>query len=220
MAEEGNYKRRPAMDVRILILGSVMMALIRASLADNIKVEYFNTTTLKCDNSKLNITTNPGNAANIQAKYWILPSGEKIDNTSISKIQRGKLAWIISDWFDFSLTITDVNDEDFGMYYCVIVRNNYQVDVIPKGLNIDGPDYSKLIKRYRHNAMVGGIAAGSLFVIICGACLIHHFRYSSKRTDRKEGIELDGGCYDNEAVNASDGLKPYVKAEVETSEKL
>ncbi|XP_069131546.1 uncharacterized protein [Argopecten irradians] len=195
------------------VLG-VMVVFIPVVMGDNIKVEYYNTTTLACDNNDLNITTVPSNADNIKAKYWILPSGERIDNTSTAKMKKGELSWSISDWSNYNLIVRNVDDEDFGFYYCVIVRDNYHVDVVQKGLNIDGPDYSKLLKRYRHNAMIGGIAAAVLFVVICGACLIDHFRYSSKKgRDRKEGLELDGGYYDNAAVDGVNG-------QIEATEKL
>ncbi|XP_033743222.1 uncharacterized protein LOC117329395 [Pecten maximus] len=211
-----SVNNRATMDVRTLC--SVMMVLIPVIVADNVKVEYYSTTTFKCDSMDLNITTIPSNANNIQAKYWILPSGERIDNTSTSEMKKGELSWSISDWSNYSLTVRNVDDDDFGLYYCIIVRTNYHLDVVQKGLNIDGPDYSKLMERYRHNAMIGGIAAAVLFAVICGACLINHFRYSSKRSkDRKEGLELDGGYYDNAAADSGiDG----VKGNVEATEKL
>ncbi|OWF41292.1 uncharacterized protein LOC110462693 isoform X2 [Mizuhopecten yessoensis] len=210
------------MDVRTLTLCCLLAVLLPVSLTDNVKVEYFTTVTLACDNRDLNITTIPGNGGDIQAKYWILPSGEKIDNTSTAKMQKGKLSWTISDWFNYSLTVTNVNDEDFGVYYCVLVMPNYHVEIVQKGLNVDGPDYSKLIERYRHNAMIGGIAAAVLFIVICGACLINHFRYSSKRSKNgKEGGELDGGYYDNAAVDpGTEGGKTNGQHDIETSEKL
>lgn len=216
------------MDVHIRTVGRIFMLLVFSQLntaKDNVQVEYFTTTTLVCDNLSLNLTTTPSNGANIQAKYWILPSGQKIDNTSVAEMRKGERAWAISDWSSYNITITSVDDEDFGVYYCVIVRNNYNVDIVKKGINEDGPDYRKLMERYRHNAMIGGIAAAVLFIIICGSCLLHHFRYGKKKSKaKKEGLELDsnspGGRYYDNAATVDDSDDNKDSKWIEESAKL
>ncbi|XP_062615737.1 uncharacterized protein LOC134277421 [Saccostrea cucullata] len=176
----------------------------------NIKVEYFSSATLPCDNKDLNFTMNPGGQSGVASKYWILPTGSLVDNTSKSDlVEKNVYRWTLSENFsNFNLTINRVNDEDFGMYICVIVFRDSTIKIVRRGLNLDGADFSKLEEKYKENAIIGGIAAACLFVVFSAACVIWQCRYSSreKRT-QKEGLEKGDPtekAFDNSAIEVDE----------------
>lgn len=131
---------------------------------------------------------NPVNYARVVNQYWILPGGSMIDNTSHSDmVETNVYRWSISKT-NFNLTINRVDDDDFGMYTCVVVFDDHQVKIVRRGLNMDGADFSKLQETYRENAIIGGIAAACLFAVFSSACVIWHCRFSSRQKE-KEGLE-------------------------------
>ena len=175
------------------------LCLVTLSLAADVQVEYFTSVNLECDNNDLNLTYS--NQFNVVKKYWILPSGDVINADSTPPIVKAKPQWTLStDFSRFNLTLNRVDDADFGVYRCIVVYNNNSIAVVSQGLNIDGPYYGHLAERYRKNAIVGGIAAGVLFVVIGGSCLIWQLRYS-QRKNKKEGLETDFDNVSNGKVN-------------------
>ncbi|XP_061163793.1 uncharacterized protein LOC133172950 [Saccostrea echinata] len=183
---------------------------VHTGYSQNIKVEYFSSATLPCDNKDLNFTMNPSKQTGVVSKYWILPTGSLVDNTSTSDMVASNVyRWTVSEIFtNFNLTINRVNDDDFGMYICVVVYSNSSIEIVRRGLNLDGADFSKLEEKYKENAIIGGIAAACLFVVFSASCVIWQCRYSSreKRT-QKEGVEKGDPAekaFDNSAIEVEE----------------
>lgn len=172
--------------------------------AENIKVEYFKPATLPCDDIRYNISTSTNST--IKKKYWILPTGKRIDQNSEAPVLLGQIEqWKISASPNFTITLNKVDDIDFGYYYCIVVYDNYSILAIQQGLNIDGADFSSLIEQYKHNAMIGGIAAAVLFGTIAGLCIVWNFRFSKKKgASSKDTSEVNGygaqSYHDNQAA--------------------
>ena len=86
----------------------------------------------------------------------------------------------------------NINHVDFGWFYCVILWDNYHylVDSVKVGLNVDGALYDELSEKYRQSALTGGLAAGSVFIILFLSCLIWHYRYGKResKTVVKEAV--------------------------------
>ena len=59
------------------------------------------------------------------------------------------------------------------------------------GLNIDGADFSELIKQYEENAIVGGVAAATMLVLVGGACLLWNCRYANRHFPDDEGDVIE-----------------------------
>ena len=172
--------------------------------AEDFHLEYYTDLTLNCGETEYNFTnTNPA------TKYWLLPNGDFMTET----VPENKRIAIGADMSNFTLTITKLDDPDFGWYYCIIVWTDHSIDRIRHGVNVDGPFYGDLLDKYRHNAMIGGIAAGSLFVLLAGSCIIWHCRYRG-RDDRSKVVDdldkaiegFDVNAYDNMAADV-DGTK-------------
>lgn len=182
-----------------------LCCLLHVVYGQNIKVEYYSRATLQCDNDKLNLSSS--NQADVVSKTWILPNGNTVDNTSKSDmVERNVPRWTLSENFaNFNLTLNRVDDDDFGMYTCIVVFKNDKIKVVQRGLNVDGADFSKLLETYRKNAITGGIAAACLFAVFAASCVIWHCRYSSRREkdQNKEGLETGDPAmktFDNAAV--------------------
>lgn len=169
----------------------------------DIMVEYYTSVNLPCDDYTLNYTTNNRNRQDmIKHKFWILPSNEIVDNQTVRKNIE-----LSTSWENFSLTIQRINDADFGYYTCIIVTDNVLLTKsVRRGVNIDGPSFGDLDSKYRHNAMVGGIAAAIMFVLIGSTCLIWNFRFARKM-DRQDMKLKVGSPYEEVKVE-----NPYINA--------
>lgn len=119
-------------------------------------IEYFERVDLNCAkfSSKKDVIQN------VQA--WILPSGEVWrhgDNMPGRHI-------VIRD-NGFILTIDRLDDGDFGIYYCIVNAGPNTTNVIRIGVNVDGPYFGPtFMEEVKHDAMVGGIAAGCTVVLL------------------------------------------------------
>lgn len=177
-----------------------MLACLVAGIVvcDELQLEYYTSAQFECDDTMYNFTS----SADIKHRYWLLPSGELIvTNTSDAHIT-------IDD--NFALTVDKIEDEDFGHYFCLLVRDDFTVDRIVHGLNTGGPFYGDLFEKYTQKAMIGGIAAGTLFVIVAGSCLVWTFRHRQRDQRNRAVDELD------KTINGFD-MKSYdnVGADVE-----
>ncbi|KAL3878667.1 hypothetical protein ACJMK2_030998 [Sinanodonta woodiana] len=198
------------------IIFTILVTCILPSLtkSENIMLEYYKDVTFECDDLQINVST----ISPPPKMHWILPSGKVIsdDFQNTSHIHLGG---------SMNLTIQKIDDEDFGRYFCVIVFKNQTINVVSHGLNVDGPFYGDLLERYRHNAMIGGIAAAVLFVVIAAFCVVYHFRYVVKKGGDKGIEEIDGyntKVYDNIALEM-EITKPAVNGDTATdveNEKL
>ena len=198
--------------MKVLLLPLVFVV----CMGDEYHLEYYAELTISCDETEYNFThTNPAN------KYWLLPDGNLIHETDDKRMAVGK------DMTNFTLTLKRLDDHDFGWYYCIIVWNDHSVSQIRHGVNIDGPYYGDLLERYRHNAMIGGIAAAILFAILAGSCIIWHCRYQ-KHDDGNQAVEdldkaidgFDTKAYDNMALDRDDARKEYINNVSEQDDKL
>jgi hypothetical protein len=52
------------------------------------------------------------------------------------------------------------------------------------GVNVDGADFSELEEQYRHNAIVGAIAAAVMVVAIGGCCAVWNYRYARRLREK------------------------------------
>ncbi|WAQ97884.1 hypothetical protein MAR_022257 [Mya arenaria] len=172
------------------------------ALGTELQIEYYEPAHIDCDHTAYNFTSDK----TIMEQYWLLPNGNIIQSSSNKSDNH------IVMYQNFSITINKISDQDFGYYYCLLVRSDYSVDRIVHGLNTDGPYYGDLLKKYTHKAMIGGIAAGTLFVVLAGCCVVWQFHYH-RRARRNEAVdELD------KTINGYD-LKAYdnVGLEVEAN---
>ena len=191
---------------------------LHASLAEEYQLEYYTELTLSCDVTEYNFThSNPA------SKYWLLPDGNLTRETD----DNNKRMVVGKDMTNFTLTLKRLDDPDFGWYYCIIVWNDNSVSHIRHGVNIDGAFYGDLLDRYRHNAMIGGIAAAILFVILAGSCIVWHCRYH-KRDDGNQAMEdldkaidgFDTRAFDNMALEKDGAPKEYINTVSEQDDKL
>ena len=182
----------------------ILFALVCHCMAVNIQVEYYTEVILDCDETEYNFTQ-----SNPASKYWLLPDGNLTKETNPSN----KNVLIGTDMSNLTLTIKRLDDSDFGWYYCIIVWNDHTLDKIRHGVNVDGAYFGDLLEKYRHNAMIGGIAAAILFAILAGSCIIWHCRY--RRNDaRNQAVDdldkaiegFDTKVYDNMGAEM-DGIK-------------
>ncbi|KAK3099604.1 hypothetical protein FSP39_006926 [Pinctada imbricata] len=168
-------------------LAAVLVVTISFCFSTNIEVEYFAEAVVECD---LNLTnTHHGSPV---SKYWILPSGDVINNQSVSPIVKNMNQWTVSqDFENFNLTLHRVDDVDFGIYRCVVVFTDYHIHVASQGVNVNGAYFGELEEKYQKSAIIGGIAAGCLFVVVGGSCLIWQYRYSKRKNEEKDRKEID-----------------------------
>lgn len=119
-------------------------------------IEYFERVDLDC--AKFNFNTDV--IQSVQA--WILPSGDVWKPGSA--LQGSHI--VIRD-NGFVLTIDRIDDDDFGVYYCIVGTGVNRTDVIKIGINVDGPYFGpSFMEEIKHNAMVGGIAGGCALVLL------------------------------------------------------
>ena len=166
------------------------------SVKRDITVPYFDNVPMVCDDISLNLTSRH-QTVNHQVKSisWILPDGTTITKDSLHKPNAHRPKYVFSSpkedvpqpqadaFASYNLTVLNVDDDNFGYYTCVIVHDDLSISVVRWGLNIDGADFSELMDTYRENAIIGGIAAAGMLVLVGGACLIWNFRYANRRGD-------------------------------------
>ncbi|RUS75252.1 hypothetical protein EGW08_016987 [Elysia chlorotica] len=185
----------------------------------HIKVPYFDTVSMTCDHPLLNVSTSPSDVLSIA---WVLPDGTnvhsvgdlnherytftglKVDPTS----QSGELSKALDL---YNLTASEIDEDQFGYFHCVVTfkTGNGPVAVIRWGLNVNGADFSELLEEYRDNALVGGIAAACLLLLIGGCCLFWNVRNSKQ--DQEMGEQSIGS--DNLKTNGAESAYPQLDNE-------
>lgn len=165
----------------------------------DLRQEYFTTAVFHCNKTEHNFT----NTSSVSARYWLLPNG-----SFVSGSHNGSHITVDSD---FTLTVNKIDDIDFGYYFCLFIRSDYTADNIKHGLNVDGPYFGDLAAIYSRKAMIGGIAGGSLFVILAGTCLVSQFGYHKRNQRNKAVDDLD------KAIDGYD-LKSYHNVGLEVDE--
>ncbi|XP_060605504.1 uncharacterized protein LOC132758003 [Ruditapes philippinarum] len=149
-----------------LALPELPLSLVRGENdAWNQNVEYFEKVDLDCAKFYKH------SAVIHSVKAWIMPSSDVWLTGSDTDVKDGQIAVRNNG---FLLSIARLDDEDFGVYYCIVDTGVNGTQVVKIGINVDGPYYGpELTKELKHDAMVGGIAAGCalvLFIILWLLC--------------------------------------------------
>nr|KAG5706273.1 hypothetical protein BaRGS_026055 [Batillaria attramentaria] len=77
---------------------------------------------------------------------------------------------------------------------------------------LDDDMFGKLEEQYRENAVIGAIAAAVMLVLVGGACIIWHFRYSKRNSARGDGSSIEDDPkadmkYRNQAFDGGDMIE-------------
>ena len=180
------------MAMLILLVLCLRLVFVTSHTTD-VKQEYFTTAVFPCEYDRYNFTSN----SPIKSKYWLLPNSTYLNRNHNTN---GSRVYIDAN---FTLTVQHIDDDDFGYYFCLLIRDDHSIDSIRLGLNTDGPYFGDLAAIYAKKAMIGAIAGGSLFLILAGSCLVNQFRYH-KRSQRNKAVDdldkaIDG--YDLKSYN-------------------
>ena len=139
---------------------------------------------------------------------WILPSGQLVRiNSLIKGHENVKLLRNGTE-----IEITDVDDVDFGVYYCIAKLNGNDW-VVKKGINIMGPYFGDLTAKYLPKAKTGAIAAGIAFFILSFLLLMY-----DKNQMKGEKV-YDDVCLVAEKENLEEGLDNIAMNIKETEEE-
>lgn len=173
-------------------VGGVMAA------TESYEAEYYTNVSLPC-NFTLHNLTYPGLVAPFK-KYWILPNA-----TIIPDLFPGDNKYsVISTSFDLRLFIRSIDDDDFGVYHCIMIWNDYdyKMDAIRVGLNEDGPYYKKKLEEFELNLIIGCASAGAVVLLVviitCVCCCIRRRAKKDKLgTSRNVSVySVDKRLYD------------------------
>jgi len=136
----------------------------------NILAEFGTNITLTCENDVYNATDD---ASLYAILYWItpdvnvIPVGEKWMNED--NVVLGEVEGTGSN-----MTLTKIDAIHFGFYYCIIeTKADNTLVVVKKAVNYKGPYFGEFMDNYYWNVIVGGSAAGAVFVILALACAIN-----------------------------------------------
>lgn len=149
---------------------------------------------LTCDNDVFN----PDRMPTGTTLLWTLPSGEIIrphdDHSKIDISSSGH--WIL---------VKHVQDEDFGVYNCLVFVQGNLTYSIRKGINIHGPYWGDLTKKYIPSVVAGAIAAAVTFAILSFLCfwyerhqgkgegLIDKYEATRRAEMNEDGGQVNGG---------------------------
>ena len=147
------------------------------------KVPYYSTVTLRCQED-------PAQPMGTGQVFWITPDNAVIQ-PSTPQSQLPANIVVPPGGHVSEINVTNVSDDSFGYYTCVMVTGSGEVMLARWGLNVDGADFSDLEEQYRRNAVIGAIAAAVMVVVVGGACLVWHFRYSRRGQLSGRGAEED-----------------------------
>lgn len=66
------------------------------------------------------------------SKIWIFLNGNIVDNIlKLDMVEWNVLRWILFEIFvNFNLILNRVDDDDFGMYICIVVFKNDKIKVV------------------------------------------------------------------------------------------
>ena len=147
--------------------------------AEFLHQEYFTDAILSCDTAENETNGNPLEVSN---RYWLLTDGSLVNKAS----QLDKQYTIDAN---FTLHISRISDENFGIYYCILVLNDSSLHMHRHGLNVDGASFDSLNQSYGTRAVAGVIAAASVFVLMLGLYIIYRVCFSKKAKRKKMILE-------------------------------
>ncbi|XP_071087871.1 uncharacterized protein [Haliotis cracherodii] len=78
-----------------------------------------------------------------------------------------------------TLMVKKIQNEDSGVYLCMVHRNSVFVQKINRAINLYQPTVRDKFDIYRNNVMVGGIAAAVFCVPLVLMCCIYKCRYKT-----------------------------------------
>ena len=168
----------------MLSLVLALSSLLRSTnaLTTKFQAAHKSNTTLFCNYPHFQMSVTPWQI------YWILPN-----ETVIQPWPKfpGDGKYKIGYPPAHNLTVMNLNHEDFGWYYCIILWDNYHylADSVKVGLNVDGALYDELTEEYKNKVITGSVAAGSVFVILCAGCAIWHYRFRENKPEPAEETE-------------------------------
>jgi len=110
-------------------------------------------------------------------KTWF-KHGRAGEITNGSDVTSGNSSSRLEITGDDELVISTVNDASAGIYFCKVSNATDELGTIVKGVNVNGPKKSG-IDKYRDNVITAVITGLSVLFIVCGGCLLDHFRYRS-----------------------------------------
>ena len=153
--------------------------------------------TFPCSNVPHHPKLNDGDSPiseNAQAYAWMLPNLTMVDcGISFDNIE-------ISDNCSH-LTVYNFEREDIGLYHCMLHQeDNDDIFMVKWGLNVRGPYFDDLWKKYDSNTLIAFSTAGIFTFLVIAICLIYQYRYIEDNSDEeaKEEDKSDG-FYDNMA---------------------
>ncbi|XP_045206675.2 uncharacterized protein LOC123558898 [Mercenaria mercenaria] len=171
------------LEIFVLLLSFCSMPKAVSSVEVEFKAEYYSNVTLVCDDTLL------GLPYTTYKKYWILPNGTALQWSYEPGNYSSRFS--VGESPGFNLTIANVDEDDFGWYYCVILWDNYiyLVHTIKVGLNVNGALYKELLDQYRKSAIIGLIAGAVTATVLGLFCLLYWCRYSEVNTENDEKRE-------------------------------
>ena len=181
----------------------------------NTKVPFFDTVSMTCDHPLLNIST----SSEVKSIFWIFPDGTNVhseanvdrnlytfSSQSIESYSPGQEPGAVLDLYN--LTALEIDEDQFGYYHCVVTYKSASrpATVIRWGLNVNGADFSDLLREYRRKAVIGGIAAACLLLLVGGCCLFWNVRNSKRDQEmEKENGDLNDLKTDIEVSPSAQG---------------
>ena len=167
------------------------------------QVEYFKAVQFTCE-----LDETESEVIN-EVYLWILPSGEVLRPNG-----KNTAAHVLLKDDGTILEVTSVDDEQFGLYIC-IVDTGKDIQVIKRGLNVDGPYYGPdHDDDIRRKAMIGGICACAVLILLISIWII---RSNFCKTKKKINSEMSSTDVENGvAINQQE--KTPSSAEVESAD--
>ena len=155
---------------------------------NDIKVRFFDTVSMTCDHELLDIAA----STDVEKISWVFPDGTNVFSSADvdPKLYTFQEPKSVTTLELYNLTALDVDEDQFGYYFCVVEYSEVSkksVAVIRWGLNVNGADFSELLKRYRQNAIIGGAAAAVVLLLVGGACLFCNIWNSSRDPEDDDG---------------------------------
>lgn len=150
----------------------------------NYREHYGNNLTIECTDGRL--------PTNYTFSYWIRPDlvvMNKSDEDQFWTLD-GYASWKVSD-DGLTMDVTNLNQRQFGFYYCVVQSAGGDTIVVKKAINYRGPYFGNLWPKYRMNVIIGLTAAAVFFVFIVVCCVVAAYCERTPEENAKEEPRQD-----------------------------
>jgi len=161
---------------QMLLVESWMNAPYGSESAFNYREHYGGNVTMKCEDDRL--------PSGYTFQYWIRPDltvmreGEQQQFWTLD----GYATWQVSS-SGLELDVTNLNQRQFGFYYCVVRTSDNETIVVKKGINYLGPYFGNLWPKYRMNVIIGLSAAAIFLVFMIVCCAVAAYCGRHPETD-------------------------------------